>query len=118
MKNNEKQPGVARKATRYFKNLAYLTGLAGIILCSNACMTMGYVDTEPSYVIHSRPPQPSNLHIWIDGDWGWNRTSHAYVQKSGYWHKPVKSRTYNSGHWQASPKGHSWTRGSWKRQNR
>ncbi|MFH0999329.1 MAG: hypothetical protein V1783_00685 [Bacteroidota bacterium] len=100
------------------KKCIYLTGLAGIVLCSNACMTYGYVSTEPSYMQYSRPPQPSNLHIWINDDWGWNRTNRTYVQRNGYWTRPNQGRTYVSGHWQVTPKGHSWAPGRWQRGGR
>ena len=28
-----------------------------------------YVATEPTYIVPARPQQPSQQHIWIDGDW-------------------------------------------------
>jgi len=105
-------------STRLAKKILYLTVFAGALSGFNACMTSRYVETTPSYVNYSRPPQPSNLHIWIDGDWGWNRTSHNYVQKNGYWKKPNQRRTYTPGHWEATPRGHSWESGRWERKRR
>jgi hypothetical protein len=107
------------KVGGYLKKIICLTGLAcllGIGLFFNGCMA-GYVATEPSYMQYDRPPQPSNLYVWIDGDWAWNNQSHVYVQKNGYWTKPRQNQTYVSGHWQASPKGKSWVRGHWQKQN-
>lgn len=100
------------------KKLFYLAALAGLMLVLNACSTMGYVSTEPTYIEYARPVRPSNLHIWIDGNWVYNRQSHQYVRKNGYWHKPSRSRTYVSGSWQRTPKGLRWESGHWQRQNR
>jgi len=106
------------KSGKHLKRIVYVTGLAGILFCFNGCFSSGYVTSEPSYVQHSRPPQPSNLHVWIDGDWGWSRPNHVYIQKSGYWTKPVQGRTYKSGSWKATPKGHSYKPGRWEKKNR
>ena len=59
------------KNKEMFKKLVYLTSLAGIGLFLNSCAT-GYVATEPSYVEYSRPQRPSDLHIWVNGDWAFN----------------------------------------------
>lgn len=100
------------------KRIIFLISLAGVLLLLNACSTTGYVTTEPAYVEYTRPERPSNLHIWIDGDWQYNNQTHVYVQKNGYWSKPSQGRTYQSGHWQSNPKGKSWSKGHWKKNNR
>lgn len=105
-------------SNRLAKKILYLTVFAGTLTGFTACMTSGYVETAPMYVNYSRPPQPSNLHIWIDGDWGWNRSSHTYVQKNGHWKKPNQRRTYTPGHWEASSRGQSWESGRWERNRR
>ena len=115
---NAAETGVVSKFGRQLKKIIFLTGLAGIALSFNACMTSGYVTTEPGYVEYSRPPQPSNLHVWVNNDWGWNRSSHVYVQKKGYWQQPAQGRTYVSGHWTVTPKGHTWAPGRWKKEHR
>lgn len=100
------------------KKFIFLFSLAGMLLLLNACSTTGYVTTEPAYVEYTRPARPSNLHIWIDGDWQYNRQSRVYVQKNGYWSKPSQGRTYQAGHWQATPQGKSWSKGHWKKNGR
>jgi len=100
------------------KRIIFLISLAGVLLLLNACSTTGYVTTEPAYVEYTRPERPSNLHIWIDGDWQYNNQTHVYVQKNGYWSKPSQGRTYETGHWQSTPKGKSWSKGHWKKNNR
>jgi hypothetical protein len=103
---------------RNLRKFIILTSLAGIGLFFNGCMG-GYIITEPAYTVVSvRPPQPSNVHIWIDGDWAWNYQTHAYVQKTGYWERPRQGQTYVSGHWQSSPRGKYWVTGRWQRQGR
>jgi hypothetical protein len=114
---NAAETGVYAKVGRHMKKFVYLTSLAGIGLFFNGCIA-GYIASEPVYVEYSRPPRPSNLHIWIDGDWAWNSQSHVYVQKTGYWKRPYQGRTYMSGHWQTTPRGKSWAKGHWQRQSR
>lgn len=105
------------KNLEVFKKLIYLTSLAGIGLFLNSC-TAGYVATEPSYVEYSRPQRPSELHIWVDGDWSFNRQTHSYVQQNGYWAAPNPGRVYVSGKWQTTPKGKYWSKGHWQKNGR
>ncbi len=100
------------------KKIIFLASLAGISVGLTGCFSSGYIQSEPSYVQHSRPPQPSSLHVWVDGNWGWNPVSHVYVQKDGYWQKPFGNRTYQAGHWQQSAKGKSWKSGKWQKKDK
>lgn len=104
----------AANAGKRLKNFIYIAGLAGIGLLANSC-SLGYVSTEPVYVESVRPARPSNLHVWIDGDWVYNRQRHAYVHSSGYWERPSENRIYVSGRWQNGPRGQYWEKGHWKR---
>ena len=101
---------------RNLKKVVYIISLAGFALFFTACMG-GYVATEPNYTESERPEAPSNLHVWVDGDWAWNRQTQVYVKNPGYWSRPNPGRTYVSGHWQTSSRGHSWVKGCWQRQN-
>jgi hypothetical protein len=94
----------------------YLFCMIGIGFLLKSCMP-GYVGSEPSYVEGVRPSQPSSLHVWVDGDWLYNRHNHAYTHGNGYWTRPREGRTFVSGHWQSDARGHSWTKGSWQRSN-
>lgn len=113
--NSEENRGTSNFRNN-LKKLFYVSSLACAALFINSCVA-GYVATEPSYIVISRPPQPTNLHIWIDGGWRWNSQSHAYIQTSGYWQKPRPSQTFVSGHWQSSPQGKYWEKGRWQKQN-
>jgi hypothetical protein len=97
------------------KKVFYLSGLVGVGLLLKSCMP-GYVGSEPSYVEGTRPSQPSSLHVWVDGDWSYNRQNRAYVHNNGYWSQPRQGHTYVTGHWQSGPKGHSWTKGRWQKE--
>jgi hypothetical protein len=114
---NTSETGVKTKAGKHLKKLLLLTSLAGIGFFLNGCMA-GYVATEPTYMEYARPPRPSEAHIWINGDWGYNRQNHVYVQKVGYWEKPNTRHTYVPGHWQSNQKGHYWVSGKKQKQNR
>jgi hypothetical protein len=114
---NSSEPGVIALLGNRFKKVLIISSLAGMGLFLNSCFP-GFVTAEPAYVEFARPPRPSNVHIWIDGDWYWNNRTHVYVQKTGYWQKPYQSQVYVTGHWQTTPKGKSWTNGHWQRENR
>jgi len=100
------------------KKFIFLISFAGVLLLLNSCSTTGYVATEPAYVEYTRPAPPSNIHVWVDGDWIYNRQTHVYVRQNGYWQKPNHGRTYVSGHWQVGPRGRSWAPGHWQRRGR
>lgn len=103
---------------KHLKKFIYITSLAGMGLFINACTATGYVASEPTYVENVRPARPSDLHVWIDGDWIWSNQTHVYVQSAGYWETPRPGRTYVTGHWQATSRGNHWVRGYWHRHNR
>jgi hypothetical protein len=96
------------------KKLIYLTSLVGLGFFANSC-SLGYVATEPVYVENVRPVRPDNFHIWIDGDWVYNRQSHAYARNTGYWAKPNPNSIYVSGQWQNGTKGKYWQKGHWQK---
>jgi hypothetical protein len=115
--SNAAKTGINSKVGRNLTKFMLVASLAGAGFFFNAC-TAGYIASEPAYVEYNRPPQPSNTHIWINGDWSYNRQSHGYVQKTGYWTQPSRNRTYVSGRWQSSPKGNYWVSGKWQRNHR
>ena len=88
--------------------------LAGIGLFFTGCEG-AYVTSEPAYAESVRPARPSETHIWIDGDWQFNRRSHSYTHSNGYWEKPRPGRSHVSGHWNTTPRGHTWTKGHYQR---
>ena len=100
------------------KKLIFLSFLAGILISLNSCTATGYVATEPVYVEYSRPARPSELHIWIDGEWQYDRSHQAYVQKKGYWKKPNEGRDFIKGHWLETSRGRTWVPGQWKKRGR
>jgi hypothetical protein len=101
------------KAAKRLKKLFYISSLIGIGFLVNYC-SLGYIASEPVYYENVRPARPSDLHIWIDGDWSYNRQSQAYVQSTGYWVKSDPNRTYISGSWQSNQHGKYWNKGHWQ----
>jgi len=97
------------------KKLFLLASVAGMMLFMGSCTTQGYVSSEPTYIEYSRPAPPSNLHIWINGDWVYDHHNQRYVRKNGHWHKPNHGRTYVEGSWMASSQGLYWQSGYWSR---
>src|ERR1039457_6444133 len=95
------------------KKLILITGLAAIAFCFNACAPM-YVNAIPLYSEGARPESPSIAHIWMEGDWEWNRTNHGYTHHDGSWAIPAHGRTYSQGHWQTTPRGNHWVHSHWQ----
>lgn len=107
----------AAKSVTCLKKIIFLTGIATLGILGSGCTT-GYVATEPAYVEYNRPPRPSDNHIWIEGNYVYNRPTHVYVQKNGYWKKSGSNSTYVSGHWQSTPRGQYWVKGHRQRNRR
>jgi hypothetical protein len=100
------------------KKLIFLSLLAGILISLNSCKTTGYVASEPDYVEFVRPARPSELHIWIDGEWQYSRSQQAYIQKKGYWKKPNEGRIFVKGQWIETSRGRTWVPGHWQKRGR
>jgi WXXGXW repeat (2 copies) len=96
------------------KRIIFLTLLASALFLTNAC-NRHYAETEPVFLDAPKPTRPSEAHVWIDGDWAWNKDMYAYVRKDGYWVVPNKGRTYVAGHWSKSRAGHYWVPGQWRK---
>jgi len=109
--------GLNLKIVRYARIFSYMVLFMGITLIFTSCMG-GYVASEPSYTEYARPQRPSETHIWIDGDWGWNNQTHLYVQRAGYWERPRQGQTYVAGNWQTTQRGKSWNKGHWQKDAR
>jgi len=110
---NVEKIGVFKKTFKHLKKYLYIGGLAGIGLLFNGCFP-GYMSSEPTYVENSRPSQPSSLHVWVDGNWVWSRSTKTYVYRDGYWKKTHHHRKYVAGHWNSGSKGHKWAKGHWE----
>lgn len=85
----------------------------GVTLTLVACSPT-YVSTRPTYEEGFRPPQPSNNHVWVDGNWIYNRRLRTYNRSNGYWSTPYRGRKYQSGQWKSNRRGYYWTPGRWR----
>jgi len=95
------------------KKIFVLACIVCMAFIFNSCVA-GYVAERPNYIDGVRPNQPSNAHVWIGGEWGWNNRSHNYVQRNGAWRVPSRGRSYAPGHWNTNPRGNYWVRGQWR----
>jgi hypothetical protein len=113
---NAEEYSIMKKRSSQIKKIFYIASLAGMGLFLNSCLA-GYVTSEPSYVEYSRPPRPSETHVWINGNWYWNNQSQVYVQRTGYWEQPRQNQRYVDGYWKSTSKGKSWSPGHWQKDN-
>lgn len=87
--------------------------LIGLTLISNSC-SPSYVSTQPTYQEGFRPQQPSNNHVWVDGNWIYNRPTRSYNHSNGYWSVPNRGRKFQSGQWRNNRRGYYWSPGRWR----
>lgn len=95
------------------KLLHLVSYFVGLLLLLNAC-SPAYVSSPPRYQQEMRPAQPSLNHVWIDGNWKYNRPTKTYNQGNGRWALPSRGRQYQSGEWKNNNKGYYWAPGKWK----
>jgi hypothetical protein len=96
------------------KRYICIGGVAVVALLFSGCFP-GYISSEPTYTETSRPSTPSDVHVWVEGNWEWNRSNQTYVHRDGHWSKPHHSRKFIAGHWTSSERGHRWVNGHWER---
>lgn len=82
-------------------------------LIFSACRP-AYVSVRPTNSVVERPIRPSVNHVWVDGDWVYNRRSHVYSRNESYWVKPNRGKKYTQGKWKSTQKGDYWVRGRWR----
>lgn len=95
------------------KNHVAFSSFILLFICLTSCAGTGYITTEPVYVEFGRPLQPSTAHIWISGDWVWQRHTGTYRRNEGYWTIPKPGHSYTEGHWESKRKGKRWMPGKW-----
>lgn len=64
-------------------------------------------------VVVVKPARPSAAHVWIDGQWKWNRKKKEYVWIKGHWVKRKAGKKWVPGHWQKVRRGYKWIPGHW-----
>lgn len=114
LEQNESRNGIYPRIGKYMRIFSHLVLFIGLAWILNSCYG-GYVASEPDYVDYARPQRQYDNQIWIDGDWGWNRQSHVYVQRAGYWDRPRQGQSYVKGNWQTTQRGKTWNKGHWQK---
>lgn len=89
----------------------FLIFVLGLIF--NACRP-AYVSVRPTHTNIERPMSPSINHVWVDGNWVYNRRTHTYSKDNGYWAKSNRGKKYTQGRWKSTQKGDYWVPGRWK----
>lgn len=89
----------------------FLIFVLGLIF--NACRP-AYVSIRPTHTNIERPMSPSINHVWVDGNWVYNRRTHTYSKDNGYWAKSNRGKEYTQGRWKSTQKGDYWVPGRWK----
>ena len=89
--------------------ISFIVTAIGIEACGP-----GYVTSQPNNYNQYRPQSPSPSHIWIEGNWTYNRQTRGYNQNNGHWESPRKGRSYQQGAWRSNKRGYSWSPGRWR----
>lgn len=110
------QRGLKFSFGKHTNKIVAILCLGGVGLLTPSCVP-AYVETVP-IAVDTRPNRPSDLHIWIEGNWVWSNQTRTYVHQNGYWDRPRNNHTYIQGQWNATPRGHKWQHGHWQRNGR
>ena len=80
---------------------------------SNAQVVVKHKPKAPK-AIKEKPAKPDAKHVWVAGEWKFNKTTKKYDWKEGHWFAPRPNTIWVSGHWKKVPEGFKWMHGQWK----
>ena len=92
-----------------------------LIFClgiANNVSAQFFVRIRPIAPVIIAPPIPSPRHIWIPGEWRWNKRRGEYVWREGHWLVPKPGREWIPGFWEDGRDGSRWIPGHWRRARR
>ena len=95
------------------KQLFQIAVVLYLLTFFNACAP-GYVSSIPPERNYDRPTRPSTSHVWIDGNWIYQRRAKSYYRNNGSWQTPRRNRTYQQGSWKSNNQGYRWHNGRWQ----
>ncbi|MEO1435164.1 MAG: hypothetical protein AAFV80_06470 [Bacteroidota bacterium] len=49
----------------------------------------------PEQIEETIPKAPSPEHVWVQGNWEWNRKKKTYIWRQGAWERPRRQRVIN-----------------------
>ncbi len=93
------------------KHLLLAIAIAGSLLGLSSC-TVGYVESQPTDVVYTRPAAPGPDYVWIEGDWVYG--GGRYNWHPGYWRRGRPGRVWVGGTWTHENRGYRWHRGHWR----
>lgn len=83
---------------------------------SNAQVIVKVKPVRPAHVVVVKPAKARPNHIWVAGQWKWDKRKNAYVWVDGYYLKQRRGYKYMAGEWVVVPaKGYKWVPGRWVR---
>ncbi len=102
------------------KMKTFISTLALVLsLCfANNVSAQFYVRIRPIAPVVVVPPGPSPRHVWVPGEWRWNKRRGEYVWREGFWIEPRPGRVWVPGFWEDGPGGSRWIAGHWRRAGR
>ena len=81
------------------------------LLFANEMSAQIFVRVRPIAPLIVRPAIPSPRHVWIEGEWDWDRRRGEYVYRQGYWMEPRPSREWVPEFWEDGRDGSRWVGG-------
>ena len=85
------------------------------IFATNDLSAQFFVRIRPIAPVVVVPPIPSPRHVWIPGEWRWNRRRGEYIWRQGFYAVPKPGRVWIEGRWVEGPEGSRWEPGYWRR---
>ena len=73
----------------------------------------GYNTNLYRYANNRKSYRPSNRHIWIEGEWRYNRRLRRDVWYDGYWIAKKRNHKWVQGHNRSSNGARAWVAGRW-----
>lgn len=97
---------------RYFPKILMMIAIAlSVSTIADAQLAVRIRPNAP--VVKVRPASPSATHVWVSGEWRWNRGHYEYAD--GYWASPEPGKhRWVEGRWKNKGGGWIWIPGHWK----
>ncbi|MEM6724314.1 MAG: hypothetical protein AAF598_09770 [Bacteroidota bacterium] len=78
-----------------FRSILSLTLIAFFSFSLSADAPRRKRPPKPEQIEETIPKAPSTDHVWVQGNWEWNRKKKTYVWRQGAWELPRRQRAVN-----------------------
>jgi hypothetical protein len=99
---------------RYHQIVLFFFLFCLVLAILSGCAPAVIVKAPPSPKVETRPPQPFQKAVWIEGYWKWSSAADDFIWTSGHWEKAKPGKNWVESHWKRTPKGWVWVKGHWK----